>query len=162
MAADDFKKLLDEQKKSNELLTSIDNDIKAQGTAKEIVKAALPEIANDRRLQQQRNKFDKKEGKTEIDEKVTDNTKAVKELIKSNKKDNKELEERTSTQTKTIEKSSKQEKILKKSKKFNTALKDLNMTVSELEDELNVRFKELDPKHKKVTLTKYKVGDFTK
>ena len=58
--------------------------------------------------------------------------------------------------------SSKQEKILKKSKKFNTALKDLNMTVSELEDELNVRFKELDPKHKKVTLTKYKVGDFTK
>ena len=58
--------------------------------------------------------------------------------------------------------SSKQEKVLKKNKKFNTALKDLNTTVSELEDELNVRFKELDPKHKKVTLAKYKVSDFTK
>ena len=58
--------------------------------------------------------------------------------------------------------SSKQEKILKKSKKFTDGLKNLNKTVSELEGELNRRFKELDPKHKSITLSKYKLSDFVK
>ena len=37
----DFRKLLDEQKKSNELLSSIDVGQQEQGTAKEIIKQAL-------------------------------------------------------------------------------------------------------------------------
>ena len=56
MAADDFKKLLDEQKKSNELLSSISTGQQEQGTAKEIVKQALPEIANERALFKKREK----------------------------------------------------------------------------------------------------------
>ena len=66
----DFRKLLDEQKKSNELLSSINTGQQEQGTAKEIIKQALPEIANERQLHKQRMKFEKKEGKTEVDEKV--------------------------------------------------------------------------------------------
>ena len=81
----DFRKLLDEQKKSNELLSSINTGQQEQGTAKEIVKQALPEIANERQLHKQRMKFEKKEGKTEVDEKVEKQTKTIEKGQKEEK-----------------------------------------------------------------------------
>ena len=78
----DFRKLLDEQKKSNELLSSIDAGQQEQSTAKEIIKQALPEIANERQLHKQRMKFEKKTGKTEVDDKVEKQTKTIEKTAK--------------------------------------------------------------------------------
>ena len=92
--ADDFKKLLDEQKKTNEILSAIDIGQQKQGDAKEIVKQALPEIANERQLASRREKFDKKTGKTDVDDKVD---KLQKTVEKQNKKEDKgDSEERLS------------------------------------------------------------------
>ena len=49
-----------------------------------------------------------------------------------------------------------------KDKKIVSDLTGLNKNVLELEKELNKRFKELDPKHKPIKLSKYKLKDFIK
>ena len=51
---------------------------------------------------------------------------------------------------------------LSKDKKLVSDLQSLNKGVSEIEKELNRRFKELDPKHKPIKLSKYKLSDFVK
>tara|TARA_Y100000401_G_C8314899_1_gene221878 strand:+ start:115 stop:360 length:246 start_codon:yes stop_codon:yes gene_type:complete len=51
---------------------------------------------------------------------------------------------------------------LSKDKKIVSDLTGLNKNVLELEKELNKRFKELDPKHKPIKLSKYKLKDFIK
>ena len=51
---------------------------------------------------------------------------------------------------------------LSKDKKIISNLLDLNKGVLDIEKELNRRFKELDPKHKPIKLSKYKLGDFVK
>jgi hypothetical protein len=56
--------------------------------------------------------------------------------------------------------SSKEEKLLKRNKPFMNNLKDLNNTVSDLEDSLNDVFKQYGKKS--VKLDKYKISDFTK
>ena len=50
--------------------------------------------------------------------------------------------------------------ILKKDKKVKDSIKSLNNDVKELEKIFNKRFKELDPKHKSIKLSKYKISDF--
>ena len=49
---------------------------------------------------------------------------------------------------------------LKKDKSIKKGLVDLNNDVSEMERLLNQRFKALDPNHKPIKLTKYKLKDF--
>ena len=50
--------------------------------------------------------------------------------------------------------------IIRKDKKVKDSIKSLNNDVKELEKLLNKRFKELDPKHKSIKLSKYKSTDF--
>ena len=49
---------------------------------------------------------------------------------------------------------------IRKDKKVKDSIKSLNNDVKELEKLLNKRFKELDPKHKSIKLSKYKSTDF--
>jgi len=49
---------------------------------------------------------------------------------------------------------------LKKDKKVQNSIKSLNGNTKELEKLLNQRFKELNPKHKSIKLSKYKISDF--
>jgi inorganic pyrophosphatase len=49
---------------------------------------------------------------------------------------------------------------LRKDKKIQNDLSDLNKNVLELEKELNKRFKELNPNHKSIKLSKYKLSSF--
>jgi len=58
--------------------------------------------------------------------------------------------------------SSKEEKILQKDKKIMFKFKSLNKGVDDIETELNKRFKELNPNHKPIKLSKYKLSDFIK
>ena len=51
---------------------------------------------------------------------------------------------------------------VKSDKKIQSKISDLNKDVSELEKLFNQRFKELNPKHKPIKLSKYKVSDFLK
>ena len=51
---------------------------------------------------------------------------------------------------------------VKKDKKIQSKISSLNSDVSELEKLFNQRFKELNPKHKPIKLSKYKVSDFLK
>ena len=51
---------------------------------------------------------------------------------------------------------------VKSDKKIQSKISDLNKDVSELEKLFNQRFKELNPKHKEIKLSKYKVSDFLK
>lgn len=81
--ADDFKSLLDEQKKSNEILIGMRQDQAEQGSAKEIIKQSLPEVLNERQLASKRDKFFTKTGMTETDDKI-DN---LKETIQKKSKE---------------------------------------------------------------------------
>ena len=47
-----------------------------------------------------------------------------------------------------------------KDKKIVSDLQDLNKDVLDLEKEINRRYKEFDPKHKSIKLSKYKLSDF--
>ena len=49
---------------------------------------------------------------------------------------------------------------LKKDKNVQKSLNKLNSSLKDVEKELNKRWKELDPKHKPVKLSKYKETDF--
>ena len=49
---------------------------------------------------------------------------------------------------------------LKKDKSIQKTLVNLNKDVSELEKMFNQQFKQLNPKHKPIKLTKYKLKDF--
>jgi len=57
---------------------------------------------------------------------------------------------------------SKEEKILRKDKKIVSGFMSLNKGVNDIETTLNKRLKELNPNHKPIKLSRYKLSDFVK
>ena len=92
-----FGKLLDEQKKSNEQLSTISQTLINDGSAKEIIKQSLPEVLNERQLAGRRDKFFKKTGMTETDNQVEKLIGRINELVvvekSTNQKTKKQVDE---------------------------------------------------------------------
>ena len=89
-----FGKLLDEQKKSNEQLSTISQTLINDGSAKEIIKQSLPEVLNERQLAGRRDKFFKKTGMTETDNQVEKLIGRINELVVVEKSTNQKTKKR--------------------------------------------------------------------
>jgi uncharacterized membrane protein len=77
--ADDLSTVASLLRDTNKKLDKLSKDNDASNTATSIIAQSLPEILSDRNIQSKSEKFDKKEGVTEVDEAVAETTKAVKE-----------------------------------------------------------------------------------
>ena len=71
--SEEFKQLLEEQKKSNVLLTELNKPTKPIDSLRD----SIAEIISDRRLAKQEEQFQKKEGIVKVDENVAAGTKEV-------------------------------------------------------------------------------------
>jgi len=76
----DFDKVVDKLTETNKRLSALESQGVADGSIKSIIAQSLPEVVNERNLAKKREKFDKKEEITEVDERVGTNTKAIKLL----------------------------------------------------------------------------------
>ena len=76
----DFDKVVDKLTETNKRLATLETQGIADGGIKSIIAQSLPEVVNERNLAKKREKFDKKEEITEVDERVGTNTKAIKLL----------------------------------------------------------------------------------
>ena len=73
----DFDKVVDKLTETNKSLAALEAQGIAAGGIKSIIAQSLPEVLNERNLAKNREKFDKKQEITEVDERVEDNTKAI-------------------------------------------------------------------------------------
>ena len=78
----DFDKVVDKLTETNKRLSALESQGVADGSIKSIIAQSLPEVVNERNLAKKREKFDKKEEITEVDERVGTNTKAIKLLTR--------------------------------------------------------------------------------
>ena len=76
----DFDKVVNKLTETNKRLAALETQGVADGGIKSIIAQSLPEVVNERNLAKKREKFDKKEEITEVDERVGTNTKAIKLL----------------------------------------------------------------------------------
>ena len=76
----DFDKVVDKLTETNKSLAALEAQGIADNGIKSIIAQSLPEVLNERNLAKKREKFDKKEEITEVDERVGTNTKAIKLL----------------------------------------------------------------------------------
>jgi hypothetical protein len=77
--ADDLSIVASLLRDTNKKLDKLSKDNDENNTATSIIAQSLPEILSDRNIQAKSQKFDKKEGVTEVDEAVAETTKAVRE-----------------------------------------------------------------------------------
>jgi hypothetical protein len=76
----DFDKVVDKLTETNKRLATLETQGIADGGIKSIIAQSLPEVVNERNLAKNREKFDKKQEITEVDERVGTNTDAIKLL----------------------------------------------------------------------------------
>ena len=84
----DFSKVVDKLTETNKSLAALEAQGIADNGIKSIIAQSLPEVLNERNLAKNREKFDKKQEITEVDERVEDNTKAIITLTDEQKETN--------------------------------------------------------------------------
>ena len=84
----DFSKVVDKLTETNKSLAALEAQGIADNGIKSIIAQSLPEVLNERNLAKNREKFDKKQEITEVDERVEDNTDAIKLLTDEQKETN--------------------------------------------------------------------------
>ena len=89
----DFDKVVDKLTETNKSLAALEAQGIADGGIKSIIAQSLPEVLNERNLAEKREKFDKKLGITEVDDKVKLNTDAIKLLTDEQSETNKILKQ---------------------------------------------------------------------
>ena len=89
----DFDKVVDKLTETNKSLAALEAQGIAAGGIKSIIAQSLPEVLNERNLAEKREKFDKKLGITEVDDKVKLNTDAIKLLTDEQSETNKILKQ---------------------------------------------------------------------
>ena len=84
----DFSKVVDKLTETNKSLAALEAQGIADNGIKSIIAQSLPEVLNERNLAKKREKFDKDTKITEVDDRVEDNTDAIKLLTDEQKETN--------------------------------------------------------------------------